>query len=432
VKKYKVTERKITDYQPDPTNPNLGSEEGLAFIEKSLREVGGGRSLVADEKDILVAGNKTQEAAVNAGITDVIEIETEGDVLIVHKRRDWDAEQLNGEARRYTFLDNRASELSMRWNPEQVKLNLDAGMKLTDVFDPLTLKKLMNSITGENSGADPNRTSKGQVDKAEQIRAKWNVESGQVWQIPSKFRDGAVHRVMCGDSAQTADVEKLMQGIIPDLSVTSPPYAVGKDYEGATLQDWRAIIAGVFGVMSAWGNIWFVNLGDQKIGDDGFEHHTYGEMVDHFERSYGYKILTTRIWKKDAAWQAAPYWNTTYKAVDEFEYLGVFAKDKPKHIIRVEGQEYNDWAIRGVWDIPSVRANTLHSAQFPVEIPIRAIRLYTDFGGTVHDPFGGSGTTLEAAERLGRTAYLMEKQPHYAAVILDRAESMGLEPKCDE
>jgi len=135
----------------------------------------------------------------------------------------------------------------------------------------------------------------------------------------------------------------------------------------------------------------------------------------------GYKLIGLRIWIKDPAWAGQnPYWLQTYKPVDDFEFLGVFARHKPKHKKRLTDEEYKGWGWRGVWQLASVRSNDLHSAMFPVEIPIRAIKLLTDGGDLVLEPFSGSGTTLIACENLGRRCRAVEIAPGYVAVALER------------
>ena len=78
-KKINVRRRKLSDYKDDPNNANKGSERGNQMIDDSLARVGPGRSLVADANDYLPAGNKTKAAAERAGITEVIEVETDGE-----------------------------------------------------------------------------------------------------------------------------------------------------------------------------------------------------------------------------------------------------------------------------------------------------------------------------------------------------------------
>lgn len=105
----KVTRRKLTDYRPALINPNMGSERGVAVIEDSLQHNGAGRSLLADKDGEMIAGSHTLEAMVNAGFTDVIEIETDGKTPIVVRRTDLSIDDPRGRA--LQIVDNRATQV---------------------------------------------------------------------------------------------------------------------------------------------------------------------------------------------------------------------------------------------------------------------------------------------------------------------------------
>ena len=130
--KIKARRRKLSDYTADPRNPNEGSPVGQQMIESSLTEVGTGRSLVSAADDVLIAGSHTLQAAIEAGIKDVIEIETPGDVLIVHKRSD--LVSTDQRTRRAMYLDNRAQEKSLTWDAEQIQADRDSGLPMDDLF----------------------------------------------------------------------------------------------------------------------------------------------------------------------------------------------------------------------------------------------------------------------------------------------------------
>lgn len=141
-KQPKITRRKLADYQPDTHNANLGSERGLQMLENSLNEDGVGRSIVADKNGKIPAGNKTMEAAALAGIEDVIEIETDGTALIVHKRVDWDLDDPTGAARRYAYRDNRTSEVSLTWDANVIAADVAAGVDLSGMWTQPELEYL--------------------------------------------------------------------------------------------------------------------------------------------------------------------------------------------------------------------------------------------------------------------------------------------------
>lgn len=139
-----ILHRKLSDYIPDDNNANVGTERGLDMIEKGLNKLGVGRSIVADKNDKIPAGNKTLEAAQNAGITDVIEITTNGHALIVHKREDWDLDDLTGPAREYAHLDNRASEVGLSWDANKIVADLQGGADLSLSYQQWEMNNLLN------------------------------------------------------------------------------------------------------------------------------------------------------------------------------------------------------------------------------------------------------------------------------------------------
>lgn len=254
-----------------------------------------------------------------------------------------------------------------------------------------------------------------QVDRAEELREKWGVAAGDLWQLGD-------HRLICGDCTDAAVVGRVMAGERAALGVTSPPYGVGKEYESGGLAAWRTTIAGMLAAAATATNALAINLCDVKVGQEHREVHTYGLLVELCSAA-GFPLIGTRIWSKGAAWAQGPYWLSSFRAVDDFEYIGLFG-DMP-HKERTAAE----WRYRGVWDMPSVRSNKLHSAMFPVELPMRLVELLCDRSDVVFEPFSGSGTTIIACEQLARRCYAVEISPAYVAVALERwATATGRTP----
>jgi DNA modification methylase len=102
----------------------------------------------------------------------------------------------------------------------------------------------------------------------------------------------------------------------------------------------------------------------------------------------------------------------------QYDNLNIFGKLLPKS----EESEWGQWSI---WNIATVNKRTgCHPAEFPVELPWRCIKMHSRDGDIVLEPFGGSGTTLIAAEQLNRKCYMMELYPHYCDVIIARWEKL--------
>ena len=262
-----------------------------------------------------------------------------------------------------------------------------------------------------------------QIDRAEELREKWQTERGQVWEIPSRTTPGKSHRVMCGDSTNAEDVARLFGGATPGLMVTDPPYGVEYD------ANWR-----------------------NEAADKG--------LIAHADRRVGKVTNDDRAdWR--SAWALFPgdvvYCWSSGKHLPE-SILALEASGFDRHVLIVwaksrfvigrghyHHQEEECWyAVRKgatghwcgdhsqttLWEInldPNIDGG--HSTQKPLECMARPIRNHE---GDVYDPFVGSGTTIVAAEMLGRTCYAMDIAPGYVAVTLERLSDMGLEPRLAE
>ncbi len=153
-----------------------------------------------------------------------------------------------------------------------------------------------------------------------------------------------------------------------------------------------------------------------------------GGLVEQWALAAGLYPYDRRVWVKDPAWENSRWHTLSYRAVDEFEYVYVFWKPGVTTVdrSRLSAREWKEWGSRGVWTIPSVRANDDHEAKFPLELPRRAIRLLTARGDIVLDCFLGSGTTAVAAIAEQRRFIGIERETRYSRLARKRvAESMG-------
>ena len=198
--------------------------------------------------------------------------------------------------------------------------------------------------------------------------------------------------------------------VILSIRADHPDYSIRKIAEmlGCSHQTIRRRLSGV-------------NLKDKNQGK-----RTRIELVGGFIQECAHKsglyLYDRRIWKKEPAWTASRWATSSYKAVSEFEYIYIFWK--PASIIvnksRLKLDEWKQWGWRGIWEISSVNKNNIHPAMFPIELPRRLIKLFTDPGDIVLDPFLGSGTTALAAKELGRNYIGFDKEEKYVALALDR------------
>lgn len=140
-----------------------------------------------------------------------------------------------------------------------------------------------------------------------------------------------------------------------------------------------------------------------------------GQPLEEYAYEKGLYLYDRRIWVKDPAWANSKWTSNSFRAVHEFEDLYVFWKPGQTVIDRKKiGQsEWKEWGSRAVWYINSVRRNDDHEAKFPLELAERIVKLYSDVGDIVLDPFVGSGTTAIASTLNGRGYIGFEKEQKY-------------------
>lgn len=136
---------KYDGIRPDVKNANKGTERGRYMVEASLRETGAGRSILLDKDGRIIAGNKTFEAASDIGLP-VRVVETDGTELVAVKRTDLDLDDDTGTARKLAYYDNRAAQVGLDWDAEQMLADLGAGLDLSAMFKQDELDALIATI----------------------------------------------------------------------------------------------------------------------------------------------------------------------------------------------------------------------------------------------------------------------------------------------
>jgi site-specific DNA-methyltransferase (adenine-specific) len=151
-----------------------------------------------------------------------------------------------------------------------------------------------------------------------------------------------------------------------------------------------------------------------------------GGLVQEWGEEAGFYLYDRRAWVKDPCWENSRWHSLSYRSVDEFEYVYVFWKPGITVVdrSRLEKGEWAEWGSRGVWNIPSVRVNDEHEAQFPAELARRVIRLFSAKGDLVLDPFVGGGTTAATAVQEGRRYMGFELMPDYADLAAGRVQAV--------
>ena len=140
-----------------------------------------------------------------------------------------------------------------------------------------------------------------------------------------------------------------------------------------------------------------------------------GSPLEEYAYKVGLYLYDHRIWIKDPTWANSRWTTNSLKGVSEYEDLYIFWKPGQQVIDRskLSGSEWKEWGSRGVWHVRSVRSNDKHEAMFPLDLASRVVKLYSDVGDIVLDPFMGSGTTAIACV-LNKRKYLgIDKEKKY-------------------
>jgi len=148
------TPRRLSDLSLDPRNANKGKDRGRAVLRHSLRTLKAGRSLLADKKLRLIAGNKTRDAAIAEGFDEAIFVYSDGSKPVVVVRTDLDLET-DLEAKELAIADNRAGELGLDWDSSILSEYKDEGVDFGAYFEPDEWAAMLGEEEeGEPAGAD--------------------------------------------------------------------------------------------------------------------------------------------------------------------------------------------------------------------------------------------------------------------------------------
>jgi DNA modification methylase len=203
---------KTSDLIPYARNAKKHDASQVAKLAGSIREFGFNNPVLIDRDNGIIAGHGRVLAAQS------LALETVPCIRLGHLT--------DTQRRAYILADNRLAEIGGGWDEEMLKLEL-ADLAALDVdvaeigFGAEDLAELEMEDEAEKSDAD----AEPQIDKAEELRAKWGVEPGQLWEL-------GAHRILCGDSTIPEHVAKLMGGEKAKLIHADPPYGMGKEKDG--------------------------------------------------------------------------------------------------------------------------------------------------------------------------------------------------------
>ena len=382
-----VTERRVSiaRLRPYPGNARRGD---IAALKKSLEAHGQYRPIVVNKRnDQVLAGNHTLKAAKQLGWE-----------TIAVSYVDVDDEQ----ARRIVLVDNRTNDLAGYDSEALVELlgELD-GLDGTG-YEQDDLDALLDELEAD-------REPSGE-DAPPPLPAKPKTKPGDLYTLGR-------HRLLCGDAQDPDAYKRLLTEERIDLLWTDPPYGV--DYEGKTAEALQIQGDGADDVAELLATTFAQLDRHLKAGARIYICHPSGELAAVFIEAFlaaGWRLRQGLVWVKDSLVLGRSDYHYRHEPI-LFGY-------KPGRGRQGRGGRgwYGDDSQTTVLEVARPKASREHPTMKPVELIEIALCNSTSRSHLLLDPFAGSGSTLIAAERLGRSARLIELDPRYCDVIVARYE----------
>ena len=428
--------RSIKDLRPAEYNPRktLTPEDAeYQKIKRSIERFGYIDPIIINKDGTIIGGHQRYSVLSELGYTEI-------DVVVVDLSKE-DEKALNVALNK---ISGEWDELKLR----DLLVELDLGdydISLTG-FDSKELEELIELTTFEPEVSEDEFDS--ETAYSDSVSDGPLVKQGEVWQLGR-------HRLMCGDSTVISDVKKLMGGEMMDLIITDPPYNVNYEEKAAALNVWRPNNNGAMEIendtmsnedfytflLKAYTNM----VEYMRAGAVIYVFHADSEGLN-FRKAFvdaGLKLSQCLIWEKnnfvlgwsDYKWRHEPIlygWKEGAKHyfVNDHTQDTVILEDdvdfesmkKPDLIQYIKDLMHRYADQTTVIFEKKPMSSALHPTMKPLELVGKLMKNSSKQGWNVADFFGGSGSTLMAAEQLGRNAYLMEYDEHYASVIIKRWE----------
>lgn len=404
IQKINIKNLKTAEY-----NPRIDlkpGDEKYEHIKKSIEEFGYVDPIVVNKDMTVIGGHQRLKILKELGYKEI-----ECNVVDVNK---------NIEKKMNIALNNNSGE----WDNEKLKqLMQEISKEFEDMDSTGFNREEIDELFGESEEISEDNFD---VEKhAEEIK-ETITKLGDVWILGE-------HRLMCGDSTNKEDVNKLMNGNIAKCLFTSPPYNMGADmYESYedNLESKKYIDFNLEVI-----NVWKEHLKGYLFWNISYNRNSRWEFIEIMYRiikDIGLKFMELIVWDKGHGMPIVSEDMLTrqYEDILMVSNDEDFSEDMELYYLGTTEQRgyFNKKKGKGItnyWRITT--GNTQldnHKACFPVKLPARAIELTTNKNDIVIDCFGGSGTTLIACEKSNRKCYMMELDPRYCDVIIERWEEL--------
>lgn len=375
---------KVSALKPNPDNPRVIKDDSFKKLCNSIQEfpkMMALRPIVVDQNNVVLGGNMRLRAIQHLGFKEI------PDEWVKHA-----ADLTEEEQRRFIIADNVSGG---EWDIEALQNGWD-----TDQLSEWGLEIDWPVIEHEATEDDYEIPDTIETD----------IVLGDLFEIGE-------HRLLCGDSTDSDQVAKLMNGEKADMVFTDPPYGVS--YEGGLNEKKKQQIKND----SLRGDTLYEFLYDVftnlKLSTKGksalyifYAHSNTMQFINAFY-DVGLKQRSIIIW---------------YKQGGGFgDFMAQYMNAYEPCIYGSNGESVNWYGPtneKTIWEIDKEKKCDLHPTMKPISLVARALKNSSKQGDAVLDLFGGSGSTLIACEQLNRTCYMMELDPKYCQVIIDRMQKL--------
>lgn len=406
----KVERMPLATLKPFPRNARTHSPRQIGQISASIERFGFTNPVLVDDELTIIAGHGRVEAARQLGMEDV-------PVLRLSHLSE-------AEKRAYVLADNRLAEKA-GWDKEILALELQGLAELQfDLgqigFEPAEI----DIILDQAAEADPNGREAPE-DSVPEPSTEATTRPGYLWRLGR-------HRLLCADACAAQSYVRLMAGDAADVLFTDPPYNVPIDgfVGGAGKVKHRSFAMGCGEMTEAEFETFLTttlaaaaeHCRDGSIAFVCMDWRHMRELLN-AGRAVFSELKNLCVWSKTNGGMGSLYRS-------QHELVFVFKRGEGEHCNNIELGRFgrnrtNVWSYAGANVFKEGRAEELsmHPTVKPVALVQDALKDVSKRGALVLDPFAGSGSTLIAAERSGRTARLLELDPIYCDVIVRRYEA---------
>lgn len=383
---WRQSTRKIKDLVGHPRNPRTITRERFEFLKKSILELGFYNPIILDNNEQILAGHQRFRAMNDLGFGDLVVpvmIPPEGHVLTLP------------EINRILLMDNKSWG---EWDFDIIAADYDPADLLEYGFDDIDFTEAKKEL---------------EEDEIPPVPEVAITKPGDLWILGS-------HRLLCGDSTNLEQIERLIDKNKVDAVFTDPPWnvnygAVEKNHpkykdrkimnDNMAAPEWldfcNSVCANLF-IACKPGAMFYMVMSAQEW-----------PIIDGCLRAAGFHWSSSIIWKKDQLVLSRKDYHTQYEPI-WYGWRGDAARLMP----------LTDRKQSDVWDVDRPKKSDLHPTTKPIALIARALQNSSKYGDIVLDLFASSGSTLIACEQLERICNTMELDPKYCDVVIKRWQTL--------